>query len=197
MRWIFIPALLSASLAFPVFAGLAEGVTAYKSGDYKMAYAEFLPLAEQGDANVQHNLGMMYSTGKGVARDYKEAFKWHRRAAEQGQSKSQYSLGNMYFLGYGISQSNEEALKWFRKAVGQNEHHAKHRLGQMYEKGVGVPKNYVKAYMWFSLAVSGGVRKSIRYRNFLKDLMTPEQIADASKLASEWSSSDPVTAATL
>ena len=38
-----------------------DGVAAYKRGDYVTAYQEFRPLAEQGDAKTQFNLGIMYA----------------------------------------------------------------------------------------------------------------------------------------
>ena len=40
--------------------------------------------AEQGDADAQFNLGVMYETGGGVLQDYAEAVRWYRLAAEQG-----------------------------------------------------------------------------------------------------------------
>ena len=42
------------------------GVEAWGRGDYHMAVQEFLLLAEQGDAEAQVNLGIIYSQGRGV-----------------------------------------------------------------------------------------------------------------------------------
>ncbi len=41
-------------------------VTAYQNGDYATALKEWTPLAEQGDADAQYNLGVMYALGHGV-----------------------------------------------------------------------------------------------------------------------------------
>ena len=49
--------------------------------------------AEQGDADAQNDLGVMYMDGHGVEPDYDEALKWWRKAAEQGHAGSQHSLG--------------------------------------------------------------------------------------------------------
>ena len=65
---------------------------AYEREDYKTAYKLFLPLAEQGDAFAQYNLGLMYDQGLGVPQDYKEAVKWYRLAAEQGYADAQTNL---------------------------------------------------------------------------------------------------------
>ena len=46
-----------------------KGVEAIKRGDYAAAVREFRPLAEQGNAGAQTNLGYMYSEGLGVLPD--------------------------------------------------------------------------------------------------------------------------------
>ena len=51
-------------LAAPAWAGLAEGIAAYERGDYETALQEFQPLAEQGNADAQFNLGLMYDDGR-------------------------------------------------------------------------------------------------------------------------------------
>ena len=43
-----------------------DGLDANKRQDYKTAHRLFLPLAEQGNANAQFNLALMYAEGKGV-----------------------------------------------------------------------------------------------------------------------------------
>ena len=52
--------------------------------------------AEQGDAEAQYLLGVMYDYGRGVPEDAAEAVKWTLKAAKQGFAKAQYSLGFMY-----------------------------------------------------------------------------------------------------
>ena len=42
--------------------------------------------AEQGDAEAQSALGIMYDLGEGVPEDDAEAVKWYRKAAEQGNA---------------------------------------------------------------------------------------------------------------
>ena len=59
-------------------------------------------------------------------------------------------------------------------------------LGFMYEAGRGVPQNYVLAHMWFDLAAARGFRRAAELRDLSVDHMTPEQVAEAQKLAREW-----------
>ena len=43
-----------------------KGLAANNRGDYATAVKEWRPLAEQGVAAAQHNLGLMYVNGQGV-----------------------------------------------------------------------------------------------------------------------------------
>jgi hypothetical protein len=70
-------------------ADFQKGYDAYQSGDYATALREWQPLAEQGNADAQYELGWMYRSGKGVPQDYKTAFKWYTLAAEQGHAAAQ------------------------------------------------------------------------------------------------------------
>ncbi len=51
-----------------------EGCDAYERGDYDTALKEFRPLAEQGHAQAQLNLGIMSSQGLGVPKNYVQAY---------------------------------------------------------------------------------------------------------------------------
>ncbi len=68
-------------LTAPAWAGLDEGEAAYDRGDYETALREFRPLAEQGHAMAQNNLGLMYVGGLGVPQDYVQAHRWLDLAA--------------------------------------------------------------------------------------------------------------------
>ncbi|GHT40156.1 hypothetical protein AGMMS49921_01050 [Endomicrobiia bacterium] len=48
--------------------------------------------AEQGVAEAQYSLGVMYGNGYRVKQDYKEAFNWFKKAAEQGHSDAKTAL---------------------------------------------------------------------------------------------------------
>ncbi len=69
-------------------ADFQKGLTAAQSGDYATALREWTPLAEQGYADAQFNLGLMYHTGQGVLQDYVYAHMWANIAVSSGKSKS-------------------------------------------------------------------------------------------------------------
>ncbi len=69
-----------------------------KNKEYIMSYINnIIKIAEQGDKEVQHNLGVMYEKGEGVEQDFSEAFKWYKKSAEQGFYMAQNHLGYIYF----------------------------------------------------------------------------------------------------
>ena len=146
--------VLAFALASPVAAqDFWAGFKAHNLGDYAAALREWRPLAEQGHAMAQNNLGYMYRLGQGVPQDDTEAVKWWRKAAEQGFAQAQF------------------------------------QLGYMYEDGQGVPQDLVQSHMWYSLVASQGSRNATdatKSRDYLADMMTPEQLAEAQKLAREW-----------
>jgi hypothetical protein len=104
-------------LTAPAWAGWDEGQAAYQRGDYATALHEWRPLAEQGDAAAQNNLGVMYYKGEGVPQDYAKAVKWFRKTAEQGNADAQYSLGLMYDEGLGVPQDYAQAHMWYNLAA--------------------------------------------------------------------------------
>ena len=93
-----------------------QGFEATERGDYQTAFKLWLPLAEQGNASTQFNLGVMYEDGRGVKQDDVEAVKWYRQAAEQGYVKAQFILGGLYLLGKGVQVNKSLAKEWFGKA---------------------------------------------------------------------------------
>ena len=113
--------IIALVLAFNAGSTLAQdfqkGVAAYHAGDYVTALQEWRPLAEQGNADAQYNLALMYNNGWGVLQDYAEAAKWYRLAAEQGLAQAQYNLGVKYKNGEGVLQDNVRAHMWYNIAA--------------------------------------------------------------------------------
>ena len=99
------------------WASLEEGLSAVEQGDYLSAYQLFKKLAEQGDIEAQHNLAILYKTGKGVMKDPEKAIKWFRKAADKGLADAQFYLGRMYDKGEGVEQGFEYAAIWYIKAA--------------------------------------------------------------------------------
>jgi len=104
-------------------ADFEKGLDAYDSGDYATALREWKPLAEQGDAKSQYNMGNMYEKGKGVPQDYETTVKfWNRLAAEQGK---------------GVPKNNNIAVLWWTRAAKQGRTNALFYKGLLYLLGPG------------------------------------------------------------
>jgi len=86
------------------------------ASDNAQAVAWYRKAAEQGSADGQASLGMMYLFGEGVADDDAEAVKWARKAAEQDNAVALSILGFMYSKGRGVAEDEAEAAKWTAKA---------------------------------------------------------------------------------
>ena len=145
--------VLASAFAAPVAAGTFEdAVDANARGDYAKALRLICPLANDGVAVAQFNLGLMYLTGHGVQQDDAAAALWFRKAAEQGYVFAQSNLGAQYRYGRGVTQDHTEAVMWFRKAADQGDGIAEFLLGDQYANGAGVPLDYGESANWFRKA---------------------------------------------
>ena len=104
--------------------------------------------AEQGHANAQYNLGIMYDHGHGVDVNYKKAIEWYEKAAEQGYAKAQYNLGVMYDHGQGVDVNYKKAIEWYEKAAKRSRW-----LSIIWVSCNGLADvNYKKAIEWYEKA---------------------------------------------
>jgi TPR repeat protein len=191
--------LLASGLALslliqPLTAGqLDDAVKVYSSGDYASAIKLFEPLAKNGNLPSQYMLGGMYFAGLGTPTNFAEAEKWFREAAEHGHASAQFRLGTMYTAGIGVKQDHQVAVGWYLKAAEQGNARAQFSLGVELGDGRGVRKDLIQSHKWLNLAVAGFGEQdtkrrdvAIGGRNLAESKMTPEQIAEAQRLAKEW-----------
>jgi uncharacterized protein len=124
--------------------------------------------------------------------DYAAALRLWGQLADQGNARAQFSLGEMYYIGQGVLRDNAKADAWYRKAADQGFDYAQFNLGVAYEDGgLGVPQDYALAHMWFNLASSPATNADLRQmavqnRDQVAAKMTPDQIAEAQRMAREW-----------
>jgi TPR repeat protein len=154
---------------------LEDATAARENGDYATALKLLRPLADQGVAEAEFNLGLMYAQGQGVQQDDAEALNWCRKAADQGDADAQvwmiygrglapryaeamkwYWRGITYSNGYGVPQDDAKAMKLYRLAADYGLAGAQYTLGMHYENGIGVPQDYSEAVKWYRLAADQG-----------------------------------------
>ena len=128
MKWLptYIASfILILTYSKEVFGGdFKKGMDAYRKGHNSIALREWAPLARQGHANAQYNLGVMYEKGRGVTQDYKKAVKCYRAAAMKitrrtlrGHPDAQFNLYLCYRDGLGVEKDLEKANYWHNKAT--------------------------------------------------------------------------------
>jgi len=120
-----------------------------------------------------------------VKKDYATALTKWRSAAQQGSASAQFSLGLMYDEGKGVAQDFKEAVRWYKLAAAQGNAKAQFNLGISYGKGEGVAQDYLRAHTWLNLAAISGDADAVKSRDITARKMTPQQIAEAQKLARE------------
>ena len=179
---LFLLLIVNSSIA----ADFDKGFNAYSEGDYATALAEWQSLAEQGDANGQFGLGLLYANGWGVDLNDDEALKWYGLAAGQGHAEAAYNLGVMNANGWGVPQSDDEAFKWYSMAADRGFTTAQTNLGKMYAIGFGAPLDTVQAHMWYGVAAMLDDFNAKYERDELARTMSAEDIAKAEELANAW-----------
>ncbi len=133
-----------------------DGRAAYTKGDRAEAVKLWKLSAENGNAEAQHNLGLLYHVGQGVTQNYAEAVKWYRLAAAQGNADAQIMVSAMYYSGEGVTQNYAEAMKWYRLSAAQGNADAQNGLGLMYYKGQGVTEDRAEAVKLWKLSAAQG-----------------------------------------
>jgi TPR repeat protein len=98
----------------------------------------FRRAAEQGDADGQYGLGLLYATGGGVARDPAAAREWLERAGNQNHALAVVALSQAFLagrIGFKTDPADAAGLGWVRKAGALDSIPALTYLAQGYRSG--------------------------------------------------------------
>ena len=151
--------LLTACTGIANASSLEEGLHAFQKGDYTLAHQLWKPLAEQGNAQAQYNLGLLYEQGLGVEQHLRTAMTLYRAAAQQGNADAQYNLGVMHANGRSVFKNRKRAAEWWQLAADQQHPDALYNLGVLYFYGNGVKKDRAKAeQLWRQAKALGNKR---------------------------------------
>ncbi|MGB5883761.1 MAG: transglycosylase SLT domain-containing protein [Desulfobulbales bacterium] len=174
----FMLGLVSVCLPQKVLAVSDEGITSFQV---------YQPKANQGDADAQFNLALLYYTGLGIPQDRRYAIYWYTKAAEQGHVQAQYYLGKLYNFGYGeeVRQDFKLAVYWLTKASEQGLVQAQYLLGHMYEYDDEPPQDYKQAFFWYTKAAEQNHYFAKEDRDRMLEKMSQSQIEEAQKFSKE------------
>jgi TPR repeat protein len=195
-----LPALLTACISVAVYAGpLEDAQAAYARKDYARAIEIWAPLAEDGDAAAQVNLGSMYAMGQGVTQNLEVAYRLFESSANQGNSSAQLALADCYANGRGVARNFEAAKKWFERSANQGNPTAQYSLGSLMLSMKPPVRDPVLAYKWLEIAATN--RSSPAYiqrfassiREKLVTEMDPAQLAEAKEMVVKWKRVNPTS----
>jgi len=115
---------------------LEDAVSAMRSGDFAEAYCIMRPLADQGDADAQYNIGWMYLNGYGLRVNDSLALQWWNKASEQGHTDASFSIGMLYSLGEGeVPKDMDKAIDYYLVAAVDGQEDAVSILKSMMLRG--------------------------------------------------------------
>lgn len=138
-----------------------QGLEYYQSGDYRIAYNNFIDAAKAGDSEAMMYVASIYYNGEGRPQDYGEAAYWYRRAAEKGEAVAMDNLALMYWNGMGVTQDHAAAVRWCQKALNHGSTNRIAMLGKAYFKGLGITQDYGQALHWFGRAAGMGDKNAM------------------------------------
>ena len=117
--------------------------------------------AEQGKANAQYALGMIYANGQGVDLNYREAARWLALAAAQEYTPAQRVLAWLHANGYGVDQDLEQTRHWYLRAAANGDAEAQLVAGTLYHFGqYGAQKDPAQMLHWYQQAANQGHPKA-------------------------------------
>ena len=165
VRLIFLLAvfaLFAASASAESWKLKIHADAAYRRGDFKTAFKEYLKMArEKGGSNhAECQLGIMFERGEGTAQDSTQAVHWYQIAAQKGNSTAAINLALILDFGNGVPPDHTEAAKWYAFAANRGDVTAQYNLGCDYLNGTGVVQDFNQAALWFRRAASSEYAKA-------------------------------------
>lgn len=134
---------------------LAQASAHAGAGRMEEALAIWEPLAREGVARAQGNIGACFALGTGVARDPDLAKKWLTAAAEHGDVLAQRNLGTLL-----LEEDRAAAAQWYRHAAERGDAISQDMIGHMLADGDGVAADAAEARQWLERAADGGIARA-------------------------------------
>jgi TPR repeat protein len=160
---------------------LAAKVLGAEKPDMLQGYGHLLVAASGGLVEAQHDLAMLYISGKMAAQDATAGVAWLTRAAQGGHAPSQFTLASIYVEGNGVPRNLNNAGQLYSLAANQGHAGATFALAQLFGKGIGTKPDPVKAWALATLAEERGEKDAKTYANEIASKFDDTQRAAARK----------------
>src|SRR5262249_2823489 len=115
--------------------------------------------------------------------DYVEARRLAELSAAQGNAASMTRLGMIFHNALGVERDAHAAATWWRKAAVLGDADGQAMLGAAHHLGAGVKRDTVEAFAWLTRARSGGSPLAGQFFETVRQLLSPDQAAEAARRA--------------
>jgi TPR repeat protein len=106
----------------------------------------------QGDAEAQYQIGIVFNGGIGLDKNEDEAIYWFKKSADGNYYKSFWRVGFYYRM----KENFNLAFILYEKGAERGCCYAQCSLGYFYSNGLGTAVNFEKAVYWFQKSVEAG-----------------------------------------
>jgi len=111
--------------------------------------------ANTGDLLAQHELGLRYLMGEGIAADTTYAVYWIKKAADQNLTSAKYNYAILLINGMGVEWNPFEAFKYFKSAAEDGMVQAQYIVGVLYTDNLTVERDWNQSYYWIKKSAEG------------------------------------------
>lgn len=163
------------------------------SHDIERAKTLLYEAANAGDASARNTLER-WETQQELSRNRTRSLAEWQATADGGDVKSQLELAERYRYGREVQKDLGQAIRWYVRAAVAGDDYAPYALGNIYADGETGVVNPSHAYKWYSIAarVSSDDSEELDQRKReLTDIMSPDDVAEAERLAREWTQAHP------
>ena len=189
--------LVRAQVALALFHETGRGVARDEAEAAKL-YRE---AAVAGNEAAQARLGRCMLRHDGAITDRADAAQWIHRVALSGTRMRSRGSSARRMADRGGAGTARRSLcrrqrrdggrraraRPFTAAAEKGDAFAQLQLGLRYARGDGVAQSYVQAHKWVNLAAAAGDAEAAKSRDVFAKLMTADEVAEAQRLAREWS----------
>ncbi len=147
--------------------------------------------ANAGDVLAQHELGIRYLLGRGVARDTTRAAYWIGKAAEQNLLPARFNLAIMDYHGWGVPWDPFAAFRNIEYCAEHDMPDAEFVMGEFYTENLIVPQDLARARGWLKKAADAGYKPAVKVLEDLERRMSLNDSARAAQ-ASQQASVSPL-----
>ncbi len=142
---------------------LEDGYQAVRNGNPEKGLAILQPLAEEGSADAQYAVAVLYKEGWGTEKDLSTAVGYYQRSAEQDHRDAMFEMGWLYQTGEGgLAKDYEKSAKWYLKAAEKGHPAAMYGIASLYYNGMGVKMDLDTATSWYQKSAAAGFPPAIK-----------------------------------